>query len=208
MKNHVTVERKSERELVVTRTFNGPARIVFEAWTKPEYVTCWWDAAGEPLTACEIDLRVDGAFRFVTKGHPEMPFVGTYREIAPPDRLVFEALGALGRVLLQDVGGKTHMTVEIECRSAEQLDQYVKMGVDVGTSQTLDNLVTYARRCLSFKYRPYRAPHQQAAERTERGTAGTYRALRSSAGAPSARTRQNASLGRSPSRTNQTRAAS
>jgi uncharacterized protein YndB with AHSA1/START domain len=74
-----------------------------------------------------------------------MPFAGTYREIAPPDHLVFEAIGAMGRVVLQDVAGKTHMTVEIECRSAEQLDQYLKMGVDLGTSQTLDNLVAYVR---------------------------------------------------------------
>jgi nicotinate-nucleotide pyrophosphorylase len=54
-------------------------------------------------------------------------------------------MGATGRVVLQNAAGETHMTVEIECRSAEQLDQYLKMGVDVGTSQTLDNLVAYAR---------------------------------------------------------------
>jgi uncharacterized protein YndB with AHSA1/START domain len=130
----------------LTRVFDASRTQIFEAWTKPELVTCWWDAAGEPLTACEIDLRTDGTFKFVTKSNPEMPFTGTYREIAPPDRLVFEALGTTGRVILRDVAGKTHMTVEIECRSAEQLDQYLKMGVDVGTSQTLDNLVAYSRR--------------------------------------------------------------
>jgi uncharacterized protein YndB with AHSA1/START domain len=132
----------------LTRVLDASRAQIFEAWTKPEQVTCWWDAAGDPLTACEIDLRADGAFKFVTKSHPDMPFAGTYREIAPPDRLVFEALGAIGRVVLRDVAGKTHMTVEIECRSAEQLDQYLKMGVDVGTSQTLDNLVAYAQRRL------------------------------------------------------------
>ena len=133
----------------LTRVFDAPRAEIFQAWTRPEHVSCWWDAAGEPLTACEIDLRPGGAFRFVTKGHPDMPFAGTYREIAPPDRLVFEAIGATGRVLLQDVAGKTHMTVEIECRSAAQLEQYLKMGVDVGTSQTLDNLVEFARRRLA-----------------------------------------------------------
>jgi uncharacterized protein YndB with AHSA1/START domain len=130
----------------LTRVFDASLAQIFEAWTKPEHVTCWWDAAGEPLTICEIDLRPNGAFKFVTKGHPEMPFAGTYREIARPDRLVFEALGATGRVLLRQVSGKTHMTVEIECNSAEHLDQYLKMGVDAGTAQTLDNLVSYARR--------------------------------------------------------------
>jgi uncharacterized protein YndB with AHSA1/START domain len=132
----------------LTRVFDASPAQIFEAWTKPEQVTCWWDAAGDPLAVCEIDLRTDGAFKFVTKSRPEMPFAGTYREIAPPDRLVFEALGATGRVILRGVAGKTHMMVEIECRSAEQLDQYLKMGVDVGTSRTLDNLVAYARRRL------------------------------------------------------------
>ena len=128
------------------RSFDAPRALIFEAWTRPEHVTCWWDPAGEPLAACEIDLRVGGGCRFVTKDRPDMPFVGTYREISPPERLVFEALGATGRVLLEDVAGKTHMTVEIECRSAEHLDQYLKMGVDTGTSQTLDNLVAYMHR--------------------------------------------------------------
>jgi uncharacterized protein YndB with AHSA1/START domain len=130
----------------MTRVFDAPRAHIFEAWTRPEHVTCWWDAAGEPLTTCEIDLRPGGAFKFVSRGHPEMAFTGAYHEIVPPERLVFEAIGAMGRVLLRDDGGQTHMTVEIECRSAEQLEQYLKMGVDTGTSQTLDNLVGYVRR--------------------------------------------------------------
>ena len=130
----------------LTRHFDAPRAQIFAAWTQPEQVTCWWDAAGEPLAVCEIDLRPGGSFRFVSKGHPEMPFTGIYHEIAPPDRLIFEALGAAGRVILRENAGKTRMTVEIECRSAEHLDQYLKMGVDVGTAQTLDNLVAYVRR--------------------------------------------------------------
>lgn len=133
----------------LTRIFAAPRAEIFDAWTKPEHVTCWWDAAGEPLTLCEIDLRSGGEFKFVTKGHSGMPFTGTYREIARPERLVFEAIGATGRVILQDLDGQTFLTVEIECRSAEQLEQYLKMGVDAGTSQTLDNLVAYARRRLA-----------------------------------------------------------
>jgi uncharacterized protein YndB with AHSA1/START domain len=130
----------------LTRVFDASRVQIFDAWTKPEQVTCWWDAAGAPLTACEIDLRPGGAFKFVTRSHPEMPFAGIYREIAPPDRLVFEAMGATGRVVLQAIADKTRMTVEMECRSADHLDQFLKMGVDVGTSETLDNLVTYAHR--------------------------------------------------------------
>ncbi len=131
------------------RVFQAPRARIFEAWTQPEHMSCWWDATGEPLAVCEIDLRPGGAFKFVTKGHPEMPFAGTYNEISPPDRLVFEALGSTGRVILKGVADETHMTVEIECRSAEQLEQFLKMGVHNGTSQTLDNLVAYASSNLS-----------------------------------------------------------
>src|SRR5579863_3187713 len=127
------------------RSFDAPATLVFEAWTAPEHIRCWWDAAGEPLTVCEIDLRPGGAFRFVTRGHPDMPFAGVYLEIAPPDRLIFEALGSTGRVLIREADGRTHMTVEIECGSSEQLDQFLKMGVSAGTGRTLDSLVAYMR---------------------------------------------------------------
>ena len=143
-KTGLVIDRVSHT-IRLTRDLDAPRSEIFAAWTIPEQVSCWWDAAGEPLAACEIDLRPGGAFKFVTKGHPEMPFVGVYREIAPPDRLIFEALGATGRVTLQEGAGKTHMMVEIECRSIEQLDQFLKTGVDVGTAQTLDNLVVYAR---------------------------------------------------------------
>jgi uncharacterized protein YndB with AHSA1/START domain len=144
-KTNLEIDRDAHT-IRLTRLFDAERTEIFEAWTRPEHVTCWWDAAGEPLTTCDIDLRPGGAFKFVTKGHPDMPFVGTYREVVPPDRLVFEAMGATGRVGFRDIGGKTHMTVEIECRSAEQLQQYLKMGIDTGTSQTLDHLVAYVRR--------------------------------------------------------------
>lgn len=130
----------------LVRSFDASRAAVFEAWTKPEHVTCWWDAACEPLPVCEIDLRVGGRFSFATKSHPEMVFTGIYLEISPPDRLVFEAIESIGRIAFRDVAGKTRMTVEIECRSAEQLEQFLKMGVATGTSQTVDNLVAYMQR--------------------------------------------------------------
>jgi uncharacterized protein YndB with AHSA1/START domain len=144
-KTGLVIDRQSHT-IKLTRDFDAPRAEIFEAWTKPEHVACWWDPAGAPLTVCEVDLRPGGSFKFVTKSRPDMPFAGTYREIAPPGRLIFEALGATGRVTLQEVAGATHMAVEIECRSAEQLDQYLKMGVDAGTAQTLDNLVAYIPR--------------------------------------------------------------
>ena len=69
MKNDTTVERKSEREVVITRTFNAPARIVFEAWTKPELMRRWWvpKSSGLTLLSCEMDVRTGGGYRFVFK---------------------------------------------------------------------------------------------------------------------------------------------
>ncbi len=93
MKNRTTLERKSERELVFTRTFNGPARIVFEAWTKPELLRRWWapKSSGLTLLSCEADVRVGGRYRFVFS-HPSAPkpmeFFGRYLEVTPHSRLV------------------------------------------------------------------------------------------------------------------------
>jgi uncharacterized protein YndB with AHSA1/START domain len=140
---NVVVDRDA-RTILLTRMFAAPREQIFEAWTRPEHVACWWDPTGARLTECVIDLRPGGAFRFVNQGSSHAPpFSGIYREIAPPEQLVFDAMGSIGRVILKDVGGKTLMTVTIECGSTAQLDQFLKLGVDVGTSQTLDNLVAY-----------------------------------------------------------------
>jgi uncharacterized protein YndB with AHSA1/START domain len=128
----------------LTRNLAVPPETAFAAWTRPEHVTCWWDPTGAPLTTCEIDLRPGGAFKFVTQSHSGMPFEGVYREISPPGLLVFSALGATGRVILQEEPQGTRLTVEIQCASREHLEQFVKMGVADGTAQTLDNLVGYA----------------------------------------------------------------
>lgn len=125
------------------RRFDASPAQVFEAWTKPEHVARWWDPAGEPLAVREIDLRPGGTFTFVAKGRPDMPFAGTYLEVTPNERLSFEALGAIGRVLVGEDGESARLLVEIQCRSAEHLQQFLQSGVDEGTSRTLDNLVTY-----------------------------------------------------------------
>jgi uncharacterized protein YndB with AHSA1/START domain len=139
----VAVDRDTHA-IVLTRVFAAPREQVFEAWTRPGHVTCWWDPAGHTLTECEIDLRPGGAFRFVNRhSHGAGQFAGVYREIAPPEYLTFEAMGAIGRVILEEIGGKTHLTVRIECGSAAQLEQYLKMGIAAGTAKTLDNLVLY-----------------------------------------------------------------
>src|SRR6185436_8847820 len=85
-KNRTTSERKSDRELVVTRTVNGPARLVFEAWTKPELFKRWWvpKSHGMTLLSCELDVRVGGGYRLVFKnpaGPEPMAFFGKYLEV-------------------------------------------------------------------------------------------------------------------------------
>ena len=86
MKNRTTVERKSERELVVTRTFNGPARIVFEAWTKPELFKRWWvpKSMGMSLLSCEMDVRVGGRYR-LEFGHDASNAYGVLRQVHRSD---------------------------------------------------------------------------------------------------------------------------
>src|SRR5262245_26596189 len=92
-KNRTAVERKSERELVVTRTFDAPARLVFEAWTKAELFKRWWvpKSAGLNLLSCEMDVRVGGGYRLVFATEPSgtMAFFGTYVEVTPHSRLAW-----------------------------------------------------------------------------------------------------------------------
>src|SRR5215831_710620 len=112
MKNRTTVERKSERELVVTRTFNGPARLVFEAWSKPELFKQWWlpKSMGMTLRSCEMDVRVGGKYRL---GFGDgMDFFGRYIEVTPYSRLVWtnEEAGDAGQVTtvtFEEKGGNT-----------------------------------------------------------------------------------------------------
>src|SRR6266576_565618 len=103
--NRTAVERKSDRELVVTRTFNAPAHIVFEAWSKPELFKRWWvpKSVGMSLLSCDMDVRTGGAYRFVFS-HPAfdqpMAFFGTYREVTPNKRLVWTNEENAGKTLV------------------------------------------------------------------------------------------------------------
>jgi uncharacterized protein YndB with AHSA1/START domain len=132
--NHETFTITFERRLRASR------EAVFDAWTRPEDMAEWWDPTGARLTKCEIDLRVGGSFAFENEGHGP-PFAGVYRVIERPAKLVFDALGSVGTVMLTSDGEATHMKVDIRCASAEHLQQFLKLGVQTGTEQTLDNLV-------------------------------------------------------------------
>ena len=119
-KSGTVVERKSDRELLVTRSFNAPARIVFEAWSKPELFQRWWAAESfrPSLLSCEMDVRTGGAYRLVFR-HPasdeSMAFFGTYREVTPPKRIVWtneeSDQGAVTTVTFEENAGKTLVTL-------------------------------------------------------------------------------------------------
>jgi uncharacterized protein YndB with AHSA1/START domain len=123
-----TVERKSDRELVVTRTFDGPARIVFEAWTRPELFTRWWvpKSMGMSLRSCEMDVRVGGKYRL--EFEPDaMAFFGTYLEVVPHSRLVWTNEeggegGPVTTVTFEEKGGKTLLVLRELHSSKEALD--------------------------------------------------------------------------------------
>jgi len=141
--SNATLDRDTHT-ITFRRVFQASREQVFDAWTKPEEVSAWWDPSGRPLSECKIDLRLGGAFRFVNQDSAHSPpFVGEYLVIERPGKLVFEALGAVGTVSLVEHSGQTRLLVTIRCASAEHLEMYLKVGVDVGTDRTLDNLVAF-----------------------------------------------------------------
>ena len=129
-KNHTTVERKSELELVVTRTVNGPARLVFEAWTKADLFRRWWvpKSYGLNLLSCEMDVRVGGQYRLVFPHEGStIEFFGTYLEVVPHSRLVWtndegDAGQTITTVTFEENAGKTLLVVNDLYPSKEAVD--------------------------------------------------------------------------------------
>jgi uncharacterized protein YndB with AHSA1/START domain len=149
MKNRTTCERKSERELVITRTFNAPARLVFEAWTKPELLKRWWapKSSGVSLLSCEADVRTGGRYRFVfgNDAMEPMEFFGRYIEVVPPSRLVWtneegEGEGAVTTATFEEKGGQTLLVVSDLYPSKEALDAALASGMEPATSETHEQL--------------------------------------------------------------------
>ena len=130
MTNRTTVERKSERELVITRTFNGPPRIVFEAWTKPELFMRWWapKSSGVALLSCEMDVRAGGRYRleFGQDASKAMAFFGRYIDVTPHSRLVWTNEesddGSVTTLTFEEQGGKTLLVMHELYPSKEALD--------------------------------------------------------------------------------------
>ena len=144
-----TIERATERELVVTRTIDGPRNIVFEAWTDPELMKRWWVPRSIPITllSCDMDVRVGGTYRFVFQAGPTttMAFFGRYLEVDPPSRLVWtneegDGDAVVTTVTFDEDGGRTRVVVHDLYPSKEALDEAIASESIPGWSEMLDQL--------------------------------------------------------------------
>jgi uncharacterized protein YndB with AHSA1/START domain len=140
----------SDREIVLTRLFDAPRQLVFDAMSKPEHVRRWWGRLDDrhSVTVCEIDLRVGGRWRFVGRGpHGEYAFHGVYREIAAPERVVFTEIfepfpdvESVVTSVLTEEGRKTRLTVTALYPSLEVRDSVLKTGMERGAAISYDRL--------------------------------------------------------------------
>src|SRR5437870_3217209 len=150
MKNTGTlkVTTPTDREIVMTRVFVAPRRLVFEAFSKPELLKRWFGPRGWSLVVCEVDFKVGGGFRFVLRGPDgrQMGMRGVYREIAPPERSVhmesFDDYPGESQVtaVFVEQGGKTTMTATVLYASKEVRDAVIKSGMENGAAETYDRL--------------------------------------------------------------------
>jgi uncharacterized protein YndB with AHSA1/START domain len=146
--NRTTSERKSDRELIITRTFDAPARLVFEAWTTPELFKQWWvpKSSGATLLSCEQDIRVGGSYR-LEFAHPKaaapMAFFGRYLEVVPNARLVWTNEesdgGAVTTVTFEEKDGKTLLVMRELYPSKQALDMALE-GMDEAMPETFEQL--------------------------------------------------------------------
>ncbi len=149
-RNGTTVVRASERELVVTRTFNGPARLVFEAWTTPDLFKRWWvpKSSGLTMLSCEMDIRTGGTYRLVFR-HPAaeqpMTFFGRYLEVTPPSRMVWtndegDEGGAVTTVTFEERGSQTLVVLRDLYPSKAALDEAIASGSTSGFEEQFAQL--------------------------------------------------------------------
>ena len=149
----------TDRDVVVTRTIDAPARIVFEAWSKPEHIKRWFGPAPYPVTMAEMDFRVGGRYRFAMtdpKGRQMTPFGGEYLEIIPNEKIVFtdafELPGAEEMVMtvtFDEQDGKTTVTVRTTFANLAQKATHVGAGMVEGLSLALEQLDTLVTKRVS-----------------------------------------------------------
>jgi uncharacterized protein YndB with AHSA1/START domain len=148
---------ESDRDIVIARTFNGPARIVFDAWTRPELVRRWWAprSLGDAVVTCDADVRVGGSYRYVLRsgaGHT-FAFSGAYTEVTPHSRLVYTQMfeptasgsmpadnGITITVTLDEQDGRTRLVERVHCPSQEVRDTILASGMEHGMRESMDQL--------------------------------------------------------------------
>lgn len=146
--NRTAIERRSDRELVVTRTFDAPPHIVFKAWSQPDIFRRWWvpkSATGVSLVSCDMDVRTGGKYRleFSAGGAETMAFFGKYIDVVPDQRIVWtndeEEEGAVTTVIFEEQGGKTLLTFHEVYPTKDALEEALQ-GAAAGLPEQLDQL--------------------------------------------------------------------
>jgi uncharacterized protein YndB with AHSA1/START domain len=157
--NTVSVTLPSDREIRMTRTFDAPSRLVFEAWTTPAYVKRWFGCDEYPMSVCEIDLRLGGSYTYTNRGPDgtEFSFVGRYQEIVRTERLVytqrfiapaFTSPEAIVTDLFEEKDGKTTMISTVLHATKESRDGHLQSGVEKGAGEALDRLEDIVRSMM------------------------------------------------------------
>jgi len=150
--SNFTLTMPSDKEIVMTREFNAPRRLVFEAHSKPEHIKRWWGLRNHTMPVCEMDFRPGGAWRYVLRdaNGQEYGFSGEFREIVPPERIgwTFEFEGMPGHVsvetlTLEERDGKTILTALAVYASKEDRDGMAASGMEAGARETWDRLAEY-----------------------------------------------------------------
>jgi len=158
MPNTLTVTTPSDLEIVLTREFDAPRALVFDVLSKLEHLPHWWGQAASTLTHCEMDFRPGGKWRFVErdKEGQEWGFRGEVREIVPPERIVqtFEWEGLPGHISvetmqLEDLGGRTRITVTSVFDSVEDRDGMLQSGMEQGAGESYDRLEAYLKTLVA-----------------------------------------------------------
>jgi uncharacterized protein YndB with AHSA1/START domain len=178
MKNTGTlkVTTPTDREIVLTRVFNAPRRLVFDAFSKPELLKRWFDPRGWSLVVCEVDLKVRGGFRFVMRGPDgqEMGMRGVYREIVPPERSVhmesFDDYPGESQVtaVFVEQGGKTTLTATVLYPSQEIRDAVIQFGMEHGAAESTTSLPNCWDRRRLARWRPDQESNDRSKDRASR----------------------------------------
>lgn len=146
------VSTPSDREIMLTRAFDAPRDLVFEAWTNPEHVRHWWGPRSSTMVHCEADVRPGGSWRYVTRGEDgvEVPFTGVYQEVTRPERVVHTEIydvepfnsgdPAVVTVTFSEEGGRTTVTSTSLFTSKEVRDIVLGSGMEVGAAESYDRL--------------------------------------------------------------------